>query len=152
MSMLPFMISSMVEADVSRRRITNFLLLEESKSDNVIFMPAPTSSSPSQAGTPAARLILWTNTPRLHYLTVPGFIFSIHGGVFGWNDADKPTLNNIDVDFNHGQLTAIVGSVGCGKSSLISALLGEMDKRAGRVVMPDRVAYVPQQAWIRNGY
>ncbi len=29
MSMLPYLISSLVEADVSRRRVTNFLLLDE---------------------------------------------------------------------------------------------------------------------------
>ncbi len=44
-----------------------------------------------------------------------------------------------------------MGRVGCGKSSLIAAMLGEMVKVSGRVVVPARVAYVPQQAWIRNG-
>lgn len=32
-----------------------------------------------------------------------------------------------------GSLLAIVGHVGCGKSSLISALLGEMEKLEGEV-------------------
>lgn len=40
--------------------------------------------------------------------------------------------------------------VGSGKSSLISALLGDMEKLAGRVALPLNVAYVPQQAWILN--
>jgi ABC-type branched-subunit amino acid transport system ATPase component len=33
-----------------------------------------------------------------------------------------------------GRLVAVVGPVGCGKSSLISAILGEMDKVTGKVV------------------
>ena len=32
-----------------------------------------------------------------------------------------------------GSLVAVVGSVGCGKSSLISAILGEMEKEKGQV-------------------
>lgn len=48
------------------------------------------------------------------------------------------------------QLVAVVGSVGSGKSSLLSALLGEMEKVSGRVNTKGSIAYVPQQAWIQN--
>ncbi|OCT61486.1 hypothetical protein XELAEV_18047511mg [Xenopus laevis] len=41
-------------------------------------------------------------------------------------------------------------SLGCGKSSLLSALLGEMEKQNGYVAMKGSVAYVSQQAWIQN--
>jgi ATP-binding cassette subfamily C (CFTR/MRP) protein 1 len=44
----------------------------------------------------------------------------------------------------------VVGNVGSGKSSLISALLGEMTRVQGEVNVRGRVAYVPQQAWMRN--
>lgn len=47
-------------------------------------------------------------------------------------------------------LAAIVGTVGSGKSSLISALLGEMDKLSGYVNTAGKIAYVSQQAWIQN--
>ena len=33
----------------------------------------------------------------------------------------------------HGSLVAVVGQVGCGKSSLVSALLGDMEKAEGHV-------------------
>ena len=49
-----------------------------------------------------------------------------------------------------GQLVAVVGQVGAGKSSLIQALLGEMEKHGGHVSLQGSVAYVPQQAWIQN--
>uniref|UniRef100_A0A8C6XH06 ABC-type glutathione-S-conjugate transporter n=1 Tax=Naja naja TaxID=35670 RepID=A0A8C6XH06_NAJNA len=49
-----------------------------------------------------------------------------------------------------GSLVAIVGQVGCGKSSLVSALLGEMEKLSGDVAVKGSVAYVPQLPWIQN--
>ena len=50
-----------------------------------------------------------------------------------------------------GQLVAIVGKVGAGKSSLLAALLGEMHKSDhGIISMPDKLAYVAQQPWIQN--
>lgn len=45
----------------------------------------------------------------------------------------------------------VVGSVGSGKSSLLSGLLGEMNKlNDGLINLNGRTAYVPQQAWIQN--
>jgi ABC-type transport system involved in cytochrome bd biosynthesis fused ATPase/permease subunit len=40
--------------------------------------------------------------------------------------------------------------VGCGKSSLLSALLGDMKRTRGVANLYGRVAYVAQQAWIQN--
>uniref|UniRef100_A0A8C3D2D7 Multidrug resistance-associated protein 1 n=1 Tax=Cairina moschata TaxID=8855 RepID=A0A8C3D2D7_CAIMO len=63
----------------------------------------------------------------------------------------RPTADG-DINFTvpEGSLIAVVGQVGCGKSSLLSALLGEMDKKEGHVVVKGSVAYVPQQAWVQN--
>lgn len=47
-------------------------------------------------------------------------------------------------------MQAIVGTVGAGKSSVVSALLGEMEKLSGRVNTVGSIAYVSQQAWIQN--
>ena len=49
-----------------------------------------------------------------------------------------------------GELVAIVGPVGCGKSSLLNAILGEMIRNDSQINTRGRVAYVPQQAWIQN--
>ncbi|VDP25018.1 unnamed protein product [Schistosoma curassoni] len=43
-----------------------------------------------------------------------------------------------------------MGSVGSGKSSLLHALLGDMENFNGRVNVKGTVAYVPQQPWIFN--
>uniref|UniRef100_A0A452UGF7 Multidrug resistance-associated protein 1 n=1 Tax=Ursus maritimus TaxID=29073 RepID=A0A452UGF7_URSMA len=57
---------------------------------------------------------------------------------------------SLDIQVPKGALVAVVGPVGCGKSSLVSALLGEMEKLEGTVCVKGSVAYVPQQAWIQN--
>ncbi|XP_018568571.1 multidrug resistance-associated protein 1 isoform X2 [Anoplophora glabripennis] len=72
----------------------------------------------------------------------------IEKGTFSWGD--DPILKNINIRLKKQTLTAVVGTVGSGKSSLISAFLGEMDKVSGRVNTVGRIAYVSQQAWIQN--
>lgn len=63
---------------------------------------------------------------------------------------DEATLQSISLQVRNGSLTAIVGRVGQGKSSMFSALLGEMYKLQGKIQISGRLAYVPQQAWIIN--
>lgn len=74
----------------------------------------------------------------------------INNGNFSWGDTDELCLKNINVRINKGELVAIVGTVGSGKSSLISAFLGEMNKVSGNVNILGKIAYVSQQAWIQN--
>lgn len=74
---------------------------------------------------------------------------SIANGTFTWG-GESTTLKNINMKVKKGNLTAVVGSVGCGKTSLVSALLGEMEKLSGLANVDGKVAYVPQQAWIQN--
>lgn len=49
-----------------------------------------------------------------------------------------------------GELLGVVGKVGSGKSSLLNALIGEMSKISGKANIEGRIAYAPQQPWIRN--
>lgn len=64
-------------------------------------------------------------------------------------------LNNIDLDINHGDRIALVGSNGAGKTTLIRCLLGEynfqgkitvdgLEPRANRTEVLKRIGFVPQ--------
>lgn len=81
-----------------------------------------------------------------------GAHLAIHGGQFSWESSEESmwSLRDIQLKIRRGKLVAVVGSVGAGKSSLISALLGEIRKDAGKVVVNGSIAYVPQQAWLQN--
>ena len=71
-------------------------------------------------------------------------------GTFMWTNVDEPVLKNINFQVPSGSLTAVVGQVGTGKSSLLSSMLGEIKKLNGEVFMQGSVAYVCQEAWIQN--
>eukprot|EP00080_Pristionchus_pacificus_P010482 PDM70502.1 ABC transporter ATP-binding protein [Pristionchus pacificus] len=59
-------------------------------------------------------------------------------------------LKTLSFSASTGSLTAIVGAVGAGKSSLLSAIIGEMELQQGSIALNGRIAYVPQQAWLLN--
>ncbi|XP_061748109.1 ATP-binding cassette sub-family C member 5 isoform X2 [Nerophis ophidion] len=60
------------------------------------------------------------------------------------------TLHRIHLSIKRGSLVGICGGVGSGKSSLLSALLGQMTLLEGNVAVSGGFAYVSQQAWILN--
>ncbi|KAK3552701.1 hypothetical protein QTP86_021137, partial [Hemibagrus guttatus] len=74
----------------------------------------------------------------------------IEDGCFSWSRDGALCLKRVSVKVPNGSLVAVVGHVGSGKSSLLSAVLGEMEKKSGEVTVKGSVAYVPQQAWIQN--
>ncbi|XP_042421454.1 ABC transporter C family member 2-like isoform X2 [Zingiber officinale] len=122
--MLPNLITQIVNCNVSLKRLEDLLLAEER-----ILLPNP----PIEADLPA---------------------ISIKNGYFSWDSkAETPTLSNVNLDIPVGSLIAIVGSTGEGKTSLISAMLGELPPVAGSntsVTIRGTVAYVPQISWIFN--
>uniref|UniRef100_A0A3P8P779 ABC-type glutathione-S-conjugate transporter n=1 Tax=Astatotilapia calliptera TaxID=8154 RepID=A0A3P8P779_ASTCA len=61
-----------------------------------------------------------------------------------------PSFSIVNLDIEPGRLVAVVGAVGSGKSSLMSALLGEMHSTKGFINIGGSLAFVPQQAWIQN--
>lgn len=87
---------------------------------------------------------------------------------FSWNSSSEVDfrLRNLNIDFKIGKLNVIVGPTGSGKTSLLMALLGEMEKISGEIYLPgfqpkeelkvdkdgltESVAYCSQAAWLLN--
>ncbi|CAI9089677.1 OLC1v1024296C2 [Oldenlandia corymbosa var. corymbosa] len=121
--MLPNIITQVVNANVSLKRLEELLLAEER-----ILVPNP----PLEPGAPAV---------------------SIKNGYFSWESkSERPTLSNINLEVPIGKLVAVVGGTGEGKTSLVSAMLGELPpvSDATSVDIRGTVAYVPQVSWIFN--
>ncbi|TIC23626.1 hypothetical protein E3Q12_01940 [Wallemia mellicola] len=76
-------------------------------------------------------------------------VVRISHGDFAWNsDSTMPTLQDINLSVKMGELIALVGRVGDGKSSLVQAILGEMHKFEGSVNIKGTIAYYSQSPWI----
>ena len=81
----------------------------------------------------------WTphSTPR--YDPNASAAVSVRDGQFTWDKASAtPTLTGVNLEVKEGELVAVVGQVGAGKSSLVSAILGEMEKVKGQVTVKVR--------------
>ena len=59
-------------------------------------------------------------------------------------------LQNMHFTVGRNELLAVIGTVGCGKSSLLAALAGDMRKTSGEIRMGANRAFCPQYAWIQN--
>lgn len=74
-----------------------------------------------------------------------------HGSSATLVDEEQPfSLNHVNMDIDRGQLIAVIGGVGSGKTSLLSALTGDMRKTDGSVVWGGTKAVCAQYAWIQN--
>ncbi|KAM7110970.1 ATP-binding cassette sub-family C member 4 isoform 7-T12 [Molossus nigricans] len=118
----PSAIEKVSEAVVSIRRIKNFLLLDEIKQCS----PEP----PADGKT----------------------IVQVQDLTTFWDKvSETPTLQDLSFTVRPGELLAVVGPVGAGKSSLLSAVLGELSPSQGLVTVHGRIAYVAQQPWVFSG-
>ncbi|KAJ1399410.1 P-loop containing nucleoside triphosphate hydrolase [Sesbania bispinosa] len=80
------------------------------------------------------------------------FDIVIDKGRFSWDpESTSPTIDEIELKVKRGMKVAVCGSVGSGKSSLLSGILGEIYKQSGTVKISGTKAYVPQSAWILTG-
>ncbi len=73
-------------------------------------------------------------------------VISMNNASFSWTETT--CLANLTINIESGSLIGIVGSVGAGKSSLLSAILGEMTLNSGDSRVFGSFAYAAQSSWI----
>ncbi|KAL8667629.1 MAG: hypothetical protein Q9202_000484 [Teloschistes flavicans] len=123
LAILPMVITSIIESAVAVGRLTDYFTAEELQPEAVI------NKDPAMyAGDEAVR---------------------IRDATFTW-DKSRNCLENVNFTARKGELNCVVGRVGSGKSSLLQAVLGDVWKINGEVVVHGRTAYVAQQAWVMN--
>lgn len=120
----PSLIAALVEASVSIGRLEKYFQAEERADYVDREFPKPTK-------------------PAIIERVV------VRNGTFGFKSGTE-TLRDLSFRVDDMQLLAIVGKVGSGKSAILSALLGEMYKSDGTVIIRGSIAYVPQNSFIMN--
>lgn len=93
---------------------------------------------------------------------VQGYV-ALYNVVFGYQ-SDRPVLNGINLIVNEGEVVALVGPSGGGKSTILKLLLGFYCPQQGSIVIAGKpisrltleqvraqIAYVPQDAYLFTG-
>ncbi|XP_008792063.2 ABC transporter C family member 3-like isoform X4 [Phoenix dactylifera] len=121
---LPDTISMIIQTKVSLDRISSFLCLEDLQPDMVQRLPRGSSE----------------------------VAIEVSNGSFSWDlSSEIPTLKDLNFQVLQGMSVAVCGTVGSGKSSLLSCILGEVPKISGTVKLCGTMAYVSQSPWIQSG-
>eukprot|EP00064_Thunnus_orientalis_P009638 superscaffoldBa00001238_g9663 len=122
---LPLAVEKLSETEVSIRRIKNFLLLEEVDRKHIGLTLEEEKNE---------------NSIEIEKLTCY------------WDmSLDTPSLQNVSVTVRSQELLAVIGPVGTGKSSLLSAVLGELPHETGTLKVRGQLTYASQQPWVFPG-
>ncbi|CAO2602724.1 Cystic fibrosis transmembrane conductance regulator, partial [Lemmus lemmus] len=63
----------------------------------------------------------------------------------------NPVLKNINFKVEKGEMLAITGSTGAGKTSLLMMILGELEASEGKIKHSGRISFCSQFSWIMPG-
>ncbi|RNA33218.1 multidrug resistance-associated 1 isoform X1 [Brachionus plicatilis] len=137
-------ITNFLKTLVSLRRIQNFLVLDEIETDQISYKEnkenavvfANTSFSWEKS---SQELVL----KKLFFINNNNRCIDVEIGI-------EVVFRGINCSIPRQKLVAVVGKVGCGKSSFLSSILGEMYKTKGYLNIDGTISYVAQQAWIQN--
>lgn len=86
------------------------------------------------------------NESTKYDITEPAGSIKITNGYFKWTNFK---LENINIECTKG-LNLVIGPTGSGKTSLLLAMLGEMEMQSGSLQAPNSIAYCSQQPWLLN--
>ncbi|KAI8353074.1 multi drug resistance-associated protein MRP [Mortierella sp. GBAus27b] len=129
LGLFPDVISSSVEAYVSLRRIKAFLMSPEVDPDAVI---------------------VEDHRPLASQDASNKYTLLMKDATYSWNKDLAPVISDISLTLKSDALLSVIGRVGSGKSSLIAALCGDLERISGEIRVRGSIAFVPQQPWIMN--
>lgn len=157
LNQLPLILGHVTDAAQSVLRIQEFLLAEETqdpvdwdlKNENAVVLKDASftweqSSARSAGGVEDGRKEDVSSEPHASHEN--------HGDTIVQSVREEGafTLRDLNLTVGRDELIAIIGTVGSGKSSLLSALAGDMRKTAGTITIGGVRAFCPQSAWIQN--
>ncbi|KAF9298774.1 hypothetical protein BGZ88_004679 [Linnemannia elongata] len=183
---LPWQIKNTMQAAVSLKRINKFLLEEELVKDTTVtkldskarvdhsnptigfvnasyIWPNKEHGKETVAEKAAPKKVSLWQKIKATFSKTPAIDLSEEPVAEVVAPEERFKLKNLSVDFPVGKLSVIVGPTGSGKSAMLLALLGELDRLEGNHFMPrldyehrashaegSGIAYVAQTAWLQN--
>ncbi|XP_060253899.1 ATP-binding cassette sub-family C member 12 isoform X4 [Ovis aries] len=163
-AILPFSVKAAAEANVSLRRMKKILIAKSPPSyitqpedpDTVLLLANATLTWEQETSRKSG--LKNVQNQKKHFLKKQRpEAYNLSPSAQGASDEEdqqdspKSVLHNISFVVRKGKILGICGNVGSGKSSLIAALLGQMQLQQGIVAVSGTLAYVSQQAWIFHG-
>lgn len=155
LSMIPRLMGRIPDAMISLNRIQAFLSIQESKDiiqdrkleEAVKFENATFSWSSARTESSTepfdVKNALTEETPLLENTEQSIPSPSVYEDAF--------VMKNVNLQLGRRELVAVTGRVGSGKSSLLSALSGEMQLQSGRLIIGGSMAHCTQSPWIMSG-
>ncbi|KAJ5928698.1 ABC transporter integral membrane type 1 [Penicillium verhagenii] len=154
LNMLPMVLGQVSDAMTALTRIQEFLLAEEQKEDIKQIEDMHNAIEIENAS------FTWERLPTENEKPVTGKVDKKAAKLLEAakdnekNDKEEAAepfkLQRVNLEIGRNELLAVIGTVGCGKTSLLSALAGDMRVTEGHVRMSTTRAFCPQYAWIQN--
>jgi ABC-type multidrug transport system fused ATPase/permease subunit len=150
--MLPLCISLLAQSRVQLGRVQDYLTLDDTRLQTVIKNDALEGAllkvESSSTGKADGSIAPFSNASDACHSPAVDFVRA----TLRWRSTDF-SLREIDFRPRRGQLTAVVGTVGSGKSSLLQAMLGEMQVTRGtlRINRQSAIGFVPQHSFVMCG-
>ncbi|XP_069464906.1 LOW QUALITY PROTEIN: ATP-binding cassette sub-family C member 10 [Ambystoma mexicanum] len=138
----PWVLNGILEAKVSLNRIQRFLELSDQDLGAYYSAAAPTDSE---------------STLELHNATFSWVPPDLAAGNAHLHTEEQGRKGALEAAIQHlavkkGSFVGVVGKVGCGKSSLLAAITGELNRKGGLVYISDReqgFGLASQEPWIQ---
>lgn len=121
----PMAITSVADGWISLRRVEAFLVQEVPKHEETKSSSAPDFKR--------------------------GIVLKDASAYWNKNDKNRNGIESINLEINEPGLTAVIGHVGCGKTTLMETILKEIPLNSGSLDLKGTVSYAAQQAWIFEG-
>eukprot|EP00043_Microstomoeca_roanoka_P004214 m.48205 g.48205 ORF g.48205 m.48205 type:complete len:1423 (-) comp12387_c0_seq3:88-4356(-) len=67
-----------------------------------------------------------------------------------WEQRARPSLSNVSLTVEPGEFIGVCGPVGCGKTTLLMALLREVPLARGHMSLTGNLSFASQTPWIQN--
>lgn len=128
LSMMPHLLKNLIHARVAAGRLSEFFNADEVSRPEL-------------------------DAPRAGSASVQVGIQGLSIAYAGAEGSPLPVLQGMELRIRPGEAIAIVGAVGCGKTSILQAILGELKPHSGSVELEPRaprIGYAAQEPYILN--